>query len=360
MTDAPKRNIRFLPFIATTAVVILGAVVFALSDPNATSSRTPDGVAAIVGDEQITDAQLDRAVAQAETQLSLSGSPAPVGDDLRREIVQGMVMRIIYAAEAKDCGTPCRVISRDVDRELDRVISRNFSDDKADFAAFLTRSGMTRAEARSQIREALIGQALDEHYGGTRTRTLADARKYYRDNKKQFHIAAERRVSHILVEDEAEAKDLRLQLVGGVPFSDLAREHSLDAGSAPTGGALGDLDSGDYVDEFAAAAKELLFGEISEPVKTQFGWHLITVIDRPAHTTPFSKVSKDLVRYLRDQEVGERLNVWSAEVSQRWRPRLRFADPMHDPYNPAAVRAQQEADQQAREAATAPPGVVAP
>lgn len=355
MNDSPKKRKWRVPLIATAVAVAVGGVVFALSDPNASPSRTPEGVAAVVGDTHITDEQLERAVSQARTQVSLNNAEPPGDDDLRREVLQGMVMRIIYAEEAKVCGAPCRVVSRDVDRELEKVITQNFSGNDADFREFLTRSGMTRTEARAQIREALVAKAIDTHYGGKRTRTLADARRYYRENKDQFKVAAETRVSHILVEHEAQAKDLRLQLVGGASFATLARKHSTDTGSAATGGALGALEGADFVEDFTAAAKSLRDGEISEPVKTQFGWHLIMVERRPAHTTPFNTVSKDLVRYLRDQEVGERLQRWSSEVNERWRQKIRFHNPEYDPYSPAGARAMQEAEARAQERAQSAP-----
>lgn len=92
-------------------------------------------------------------------------------------------------------------------------------------------------------------------------------------------LATEIEASHILVEDEELANDLYEQLLDGADFAELAEEHSVDPGSSSEGGELGYFSPGDMVPEFEEEAYSLGTDEISEPVQSEFGWHIITVSD---------------------------------------------------------------------------------
>ena len=86
--------------------------------------------------------------------------------------------------------------------------------------------------------------------------------------------------SHILVPTEKEAIEIRSQLLRGASFEDLAKKYSKCPSGASNGGNLGFFGRGMMVPEFEQAALALKVGEISQPVKTQFGYHLIKVIDK--------------------------------------------------------------------------------
>lgn len=87
------------------------------------------------------------------------------------------------------------------------------------------------------------------------------------------------RASHILVEDESKANVLKKEIEGGAEFAELAKKHS-KCPSGESGGDLGFFGKGMMVKEFEDAAFSLEVGQVSEPVKTQFGYHLITVTDK--------------------------------------------------------------------------------
>jgi hypothetical protein len=90
-----------------------------------------------------------------------------------------------------------------------------------------------------------------------------------------------RYVAHILVATLAEAQTLKRQLDAGASFADLARQHSTDTASAVRGGALGCLDAQQFVAPFQQAASSQPIGQVSDPVQTQFGFHLILVTNQP-------------------------------------------------------------------------------
>ncbi len=113
--------------------------------------------------------------------------------------------------------------------------------------------------------------------------------------------------AHILVQTEAEAKDIIKQLDGGADFAKLAQEKSKDPGSAKMGGQLGYFAKGQMVPEFEAAAFALPVGKYTEtPVKTKFGYHVIEVTDKRSQPVPTFDQVKDQVRQmvLRDMFVS--------------------------------------------------------
>lgn len=109
--------------------------------------------------------------------------------------------------------------------------------------------------------------------------TPEEVKAYYDANKDQFVSGEEVHASHILVDTEAEAKAIKAQLDKGADFAKLAKDKS-KCPSASRGGDLGYFGKGKMVPEFEKAAFALKVGQISGPVKTQFGWHIIKVLDK--------------------------------------------------------------------------------
>ncbi|MBO9434479.1 peptidylprolyl isomerase [Ruegeria sp. R13_0] len=107
--------------------------------------------------------------------------------------------------------------------------------------------------------------------------------------------------SHILVESEDEAKALKAQLDDGADFAEMAREHSTGP-SGPNGGALGWFGKGQMVPEFENAVLGLEKGQISEPVQTQFGWHLVILNDKRKSEAPALEAVRDELAQTIQQE----------------------------------------------------------
>jgi peptidyl-prolyl cis-trans isomerase C len=123
-------------------------------------------------------------------------------------------------------------------------------------------------------------------------------RKVYAEATKQMGDEKEVRARHILVETEDEAKAVLAELKKGGDFAELAKQKSKDPGSAD-GGDLGYFTKDQMVPQFAEVAFKLEKGQLSEPVKTQFGWHVIRVEDkRDRQLPPFEKVKDQLENYV--------------------------------------------------------------
>ena len=123
--------------------------------------------------------------------------------------------------------------------------------------------------------------------------------KVYEDAVKQISTEQEVRARHILVPTEVEAKAILVEIRKGTDFAELARQKSKDPGAAAQGGDLGWFGKEQMVPEFAEAAFKMNKGEISEPVKTQFGWHIIKVEDKRGKPVPeFDKVKDQIETYV--------------------------------------------------------------
>lgn len=129
--------------------------------------------------------------------------------------------------------------------------------------------------------------------------TTADAmKKVYEEASKQITGEQEVRARHILVETEDEAKAVKAELDKGADFAELAKKKSKDPGSAD-GGDLGFFTKEQMVPEFSAVAFALEPGKISDPVKSQFGWHVIKVEEKRNRKAPeFDQVKPQIEQYV--------------------------------------------------------------
>jgi peptidyl-prolyl cis-trans isomerase C len=146
-------------------------------------------------------------------------------------------------------------------------------------------------------RNKVLMEALLQKVGAAAV-TDAAMHKVYDEAVKQMANVEEVRARHILVPTEEEAKAILVELKKGADFATLAKEKSKDP-SAAQGGDLGWFTKDQMVPEFAAVAFKLEKGQISDPVKTQFGWHIIKVEDRRIKPTPsFDEVKGQIESYL--------------------------------------------------------------
>ena len=122
-----------------------------------------------------------------------------------------------------------------------------------------------------------------------------EAKKVYTEKIAQLKPEEEIEARHILVDSEEKAKELHAKIVAGADFAQLAKENSTDTGSKDQGGVLGYFGHGQMVPEFEAAAFKLEKGQVSEPVHTNFGWHIIKVDDRRKKEPPSFAAVKDTI-----------------------------------------------------------------
>jgi peptidyl-prolyl cis-trans isomerase C len=160
----------------------------------------------------------------------------------------------------------------------------------ADTADFKRRQAIMR-------NKLLMGAMLQAH--AKSALTDEELRKVYDEAVKPMATEEEVRARHILVENEDEAKVIAQQVRDGADFVALAKEKSKDPGSAEEGGDLGYFTKGRMVPEFSEVAFKMYAGQVSNPVKSQFGWHIIKVEDRRTRPVPeFEQVRNQIETYV--------------------------------------------------------------
>jgi peptidyl-prolyl cis-trans isomerase C len=221
-----------------------------------------DAVLATVNGQEITGAIFDKVLKQVPQS---AGTP-----DIKKQLLDKIIDLELVAQAAKKAG---------VDKEPDFKIGMAMYEKQQLFAIYLNREIVDKVKVDP-----------------------ADVKKYYEVHSSDYATGEQVKASHILVDTEEKAKEIKKKLDEGADFAELAKADS-SCPSASRGGDLGYFTKETMVPEFAKAAFALKVGEISEPVKTQFGWHIIKVTDRkPAGTKPFDEVKGEIEQKL----LGER------------------------------------------------------
>ncbi|HPD82838.1 MAG: peptidylprolyl isomerase [Alphaproteobacteria bacterium] len=196
---------------------------------------------------------------------------------------------------------------------MEQVINTRIVQNKAD-AADVTESEAFAKEmeiAKQQIaRNLYLQETVDKEV------TDSKLKKLYNDLMAKTPDVEERRASHILLETEDQAKAVIEKLAKGGDFEGMAKELSKDPTAAARGGDLGYFAKTDMVPEFANAAFGMQKGDVSQsPVKTQFGWHVIKMVDvrqRPKPT--FDQIKPSLQAELRREELNNLLEKWRKDA----------------------------------------------
>lgn len=259
-----------------------------------------DSYIGTVDGEKISRADFDKALDQIKKQYvtrfgmdfnSPQGRQMLAG--LQHNLIDQLTDRTLLLQEAHKRGIT--VTDDEVNAKIAELRKDRFPDD-ASFNKALQDAGITMAELRTEIREGLSVQKLMKAVAGNIQVSDDQIAAYYQHNPTLFTHPEEIRASHILVKTEAQAEAIEKQLKAGASFPKLAEQDSLDPGSKQSGGDLGWFKHGQMVPEFDKAAFALTDGQISQPIKTSFGYHVIERTGtRPAGTEPLAQV-KDQIR----------------------------------------------------------------
>jgi len=286
-TPAPDaaiaRSSRSIRWVVPALVVgaLIGAAVTYVWAPNAATDAV-----AVVNGQKITKQQL--------YDLLIQTQPGPVA--LQQLITQQLVLQ----DAAKN---HINVTSADADAALNKV-KATFPSDAA-FQQALQQGNLTESAYRAQMP---VQVALQKLLAPEIHITTAQEQDYFNANKDQYATQPEQvKASHILVNTQQEALDIKKQLDNGANFATLAKEKSIDTGSKDQGGELGYFTKDKMDPGFAAAAFSMKVGQISGPVKSQYGYHIIKVEDiKPGVYSTFAKVKSKIYDVLFNQAVGQK------------------------------------------------------
>ena len=202
-----------------------------------------------------------------------------------KQVLNNMVMEKVLIKNYK-------VEDKDVDKKFDEM-KKQYGDQ---FDTLLKQQGIKEETIKTGVRAQLAQEKAIE-------KTITD--KELKENYKP-----EIKASHILVKDEATAKKVKEELGQGKSFEELAKQYSEDTGSKEKGGDLGYFTAGKMVKEFEDAAYKLKKDEVSEPVKSQFGYHIIKVTDIKEPEKSFEQSKADIKKEIVQKKAqdGEFMN----------------------------------------------------
>ena len=344
-------NPRTLRLIAVSAVAVV--VFAACSDAEPSPS---EGVAASVSGTDITDAQLAKQ-AQLFTFLAAlnqqpCGGPAPEGESqdtvCNRFALTNTLQQTVVAdyAEANDVAVTDKQVS-DIVANLDQQLGADKVDEQ------LTTLKLTRDDLNQLARQVLVFQDVQKKVVEQELGDDALRAQYDKDILQYTTV----QVEHILVKTEAEAQDVYQQVTApgatDKDFQDLAKEVSTDPSVKQNGGSLGSAVASTYVPEFGEAAAALEPGEISQPVQTEFGWHVIKLVSKDV--TPFEEAKAQLLQTQASTVFSDWLRTQFDEGNLEVNPKYgRFDE------ETLTVVAIDSTDPSATASATASPGVPTP
>jgi foldase protein PrsA len=316
--------IRKLILLLAACALLLGASACGGDDGAKSPQDVPADAIALVGNEPVPKAEFTALIERAEKGYKAQKRDFPkVGSpeyqDLKSRAIQYLVQRYQYRVEAEALGID--VADEEITKRIDQIKKESFDDSDEKFAAELEKLGLTEDEAREEIRDRLIQEKIYEEITGDVKVTDAQITAYYEGNEAQF--TQPRQVRHILVKNKALADRLRAQLENGASFAALARKHSTDEGSAKQGGKL-TVTKGQTVPEFDKLAFELDEGQVSQPVKTQFGWHVIEALE-PVKVTPLEDAKATVRRQLLDEKKKTAMESWVAETKRKYSGEVVYA-----------------------------------
>ena len=307
--------------LALLAFVLLVLVVTGCGGSSSTASLGSDDVA-VVGSKQISKEQFQGAMERAKAYYKSTKRPIPEPgtteyEQLKGQAVTFLVIRAEFEQGAEDMGVD--LSDEAVDKRLVKLKKECCGGDQARYEQTIKRQGLTDEQARGEVRALLVQEGLTKKVTGDVKATEDEIKAYYDSHKTQYQQPESREVRHILVEKKPLADQIYAQLKSGANFAALAKKYSKDPGSAANGGKL-TVSKGQTVAEFDKKTFELKKGELSQPVKTQYGYHIIQALSdiKPATKTPLSKVHDSIKQQLDKQQKDEALAKWVEDLKKSY------------------------------------------
>lgn len=291
--------------IALTVMVVLAMLLLL--------SGCGSKVVATVNGENISQQELDKELEMYKAGLESQGADfsskegKEILDRLRRNVLNQMIDEKLLMQEVRDKGL--EPSSKDVQEEIKKL--KEQFETEGEFKKFLTANGVNEPQLTDYVKVQLAIQNLMEDVTKDVTVTGKEVEEYYQENKDSFTHPEQRKVRHILIgfegnnmgsersQMDAKVEAIRLleKIKQGADFAQLVKEKSEDPGSKDNGGLYTVTRESSFAPEFIEAAFSLAEGEVTpQPVKTEFGYHIIKLDEIiPSRVQPFEEV-KDQIK----------------------------------------------------------------
>lgn len=330
------KTFRFLPF---AVLVVVAAVV--LAGCGGGSKSVPQDAVAVVGSDTITKAQFNDLMNSAKSTYKARKTAFPkVGtpqwDSLKNQAVTYLVQESELQQKAKQLGVS--VTTKDVDARVAQIKTQYFQSSEKKYQAALKAQGTTDAQLRQDLYAQLLSERLFEKVTADVKVSDAAVKSYYDSHKSSYTTKASRTVRHILVSSKSLADQLETQLKNGASFAALAKKYSKDPQSAKVGGKL-TISKGQTVKPFEDAAFSLKTNEISAPVHSTYGWHIIQALGpvQPAKTTPFASVKESIRQTLLSTQKTKTMTDWVNQLKQSYSSKIRYQSGYEPPATSTAT-----------------------
>jgi len=317
------RLLRFLPLSLLLVAGLLAAGC------GGGSKSVPANAVAVVGDSTVTKADFNNVLAATKKIDQIRKTPTPKpGTTAYKTRSDGIVQFLVTMSEltqkAKSMGLPA-VTDKDVQDQIDQIKKQYAHGSEKTFEKLLAGQGLTIDIYRLQWRYQLLSNRISADVTKSVKVSDADVKKYYDANKATYTQAASRDVRHILVGSKKLADDIEAQLKAGGNFGKLAKKYSTDTGSKVNGGKL-TVQKGKTVPEFDKAAFSLKTNEISAPVHSTYGWHIIQALSavKPAQITPLKEVEPTIRQQLVSTKKQDAMTKWLDDMKKSYSKSLRY------------------------------------
>lgn len=325
--DHLMKNLRKTTKILFSMAIVLSMLFTAFAQEKAEKAseekKEDTKVIAKVGKEEVTEAELDKVMKEWTSRFPvgrLESLPEERMQELKKRILNQHLEKMLILQKAEEMGA--KPNEEEIKEELQSVKDR-FPDEEA-FKNALQQQGKTVEDLEKDIREGLtIRAVMDKITEDSVQVTEEEMKEFYEENSQMSKQEPQVKASHILLkveqdmseedkaEIEKELQQIRKDIINEeAEFSQMAKKNS-DCPSSAKGGDLGWFGKGKMVPEFEKAAFDLKPGEVSEVVKTDFGYHIIKVTDKKeAKDLSFEEMKDDIKEQLQQREKGEAFMNW--------------------------------------------------
>ena len=322
-----------LPLLLLTVLLV---ALLAACGGGGNSGPVPADAIAQVNGTPISKTTLTQLMNVACARYKAQGQPCPkVGTPTRTSLQDSAVTFLVQqeelAQEAQKLGVT--VSQKDIQNQVDQITKTYYQGSKAKLDEALKKDDISLAELEQyELRPNLLGQNIQNKVTSNINISTAAAQKYYDQNKQSFTTPKTREVRHILVNSKSLAEKIETKLKNGASFAALAKQYSKDTGSAAQGGKLCVAHGGSSgvcqqtVAPFDKAAFSLKTNQISQPVKSVYGWHVIQAIGpiKAAHVQTFAQVKAQIQANLASQQKQTAWQAWLAKLAKDYKGKVTY------------------------------------
>ena len=315
--------------ISRLAILLCALVSFALAGCGGGSDKVPTDAVAVVDGQEIAKTDYDALIAQAKKSYKNQKRDFPKAGSqefrtLKNQAVQFLVQREQFEQEAENLDV--NVTDKQVDARFKQILKQYFGGDMKKFNSQLKAQGLKEEQVRKDLRSQIVSEKIFAQVTKDVKVTDKQIEDYYNKNKAQYSRPESRDVRHILVKSKAKANQLEAQLKAGASFAALAKKFSEDTGSKADGGKL-TISKGQTVAPFDKVAFELKKNAISQPVKTEFGYHIIQALSdpKPATVTPLKEVKESIRQQLAQTKKNEAMTKWVDDLKKDYHDQISYA-----------------------------------